>query len=78
MKKLSMARRRVVVMASGFSCLAATSPVLERGLAAALHVPMAWIVVPSVGLEIVAMVFVLKALINLKAGEAAEKRSGEA
>jgi len=39
---------------------------------------MAWIVVPSVGLEIVAMVFVLKALINLKAGEAAEKRSGEA
>jgi hypothetical protein len=51
---------------------------LERALAQSLHVPMAWIVVPSVGLEIVAMVFVLKALINLKAGEAAEKGSAEA
>jgi hypothetical protein len=81
MKKLSLARRRVVVMASALCCVAAASPMLERELAGALHVPLAWIVIPGVGLEIVAFGFVATALARLKADEAREavkKGSGEA
>jgi len=81
MKKLSLARQRVVVMASGLCCVAAGSPMLERDLAGALHVPMAWIVIPCVALEIVAFGFVATALARLKADEARaadEKGSGEA
>jgi hypothetical protein len=54
---------------------------LEREWAWALHVPMAWIVIPGVGLEIVAFGFDATALARLKADEAREavkKGSGEA
>lgn len=72
MKKLSLARRRVVVMAAGLCSLSASSPLLGRDFASVLHVPMAWIVIPTVGLEAVAMGYVLVALSRLKADEARE------
>jgi hypothetical protein len=81
MRKLGRARRRVVLMACCGTMVAASSPLLERALMGALHVPAVWIVLPTVGLEVVWVAFVVVALSRLKAAEAceaAEKGSGEA
>ncbi len=65
-----MARRRVVVVASGLGILSAISAGLEHAVREWLRVPAAWIVLPMVFLEGVALVFVVKAMLGLKAEEA--------
>jgi len=81
MAKLSMARRRVVVMASGVTMLAAAGTPLGHEASVWFHVSALWVVLPILGLEIVAFGFLVKALARIKADEgreAAEKGSGEA
>jgi hypothetical protein len=49
---------------------------LERAVAGALHLPMAWIALPTVGLEAVWFAFLVTSLVRLKADEAREAENG--
>ncbi len=75
-RTLSVARKRVVLMASCGAVAAGLSPMLERAVAGALHLPMAWIALPTVGLEAVWFAFLVTSLVRLKADEAREAENG--
>jgi hypothetical protein len=73
MKKLSMARRRAVLMASGMSMFAAVAGSLGPALARSTHLPVRNVVLSLVTLEVVAFAFVVKSLVHLKQDEARER-----
>jgi hypothetical protein len=80
MQKLSMVRRRLILRSAALSLVVAIDLPLERGLIGWVHLPPAWVVLAPVGLEAIAVVFLVKALVHLetKAACEAENGSGEA
>jgi len=73
MAKLSLARKRVVIMASATTMLAAFCTTLGPLLGRALHVSGAYLVLPLLGLELVAFGFLMKAVVEWKRDEACRK-----
>jgi hypothetical protein len=73
MAKFSLARRRVVVMASGTTILAAFCTALGPLLGRMSHVSGDYLVLPLLGLELVAFGFLMKAVVEWKRDEACRK-----
>ncbi len=68
-----MARRRVVLMASGMAILVAAFGTLAPWLAVWMHVSVPSVVLTLMALEIVAFTLVVRSLVHLKQDEARER-----